>query len=74
MGSIHDSCSEGASTGVHFCCIILLLVTRNQPTVFTMQVGQMQLIRRIIAQELATSSKFDSKLLASALSNLNGYS
>lgn len=38
-----------------------------------LQVGQMQLLRRIIAHELATSSKFDSKFLASALMNLNGY-
>jgi len=36
-----------------------------------LRIGQMQLIRRLIAHELATSSKFDSKFLASALTNLN---
>ncbi|XP_067928374.1 WASH complex subunit 5-like [Watersipora subatra] len=36
-----------------------------------LKIGQMQLIRRLMAHELATSSKFDSKFLASALSNVN---
>lgn len=67
---------------VHICSGVLrLLCTRVHKLclcfykhLFNMfQVGQMQLLRRIIAHELATSSKFDSKLLASALSNVNGY-
>ncbi|KAF6031772.1 KIAA0196 [Bugula neritina] len=36
-----------------------------------LKIGQMQLLRKQIAHELATSSKFDSKFLASALSNMN---
>ncbi|UYV65163.1 KIAA0196 [Cordylochernes scorpioides] len=35
------------------------------------QIGQMQLLRRQIGHELNTTSKFDSKLLASALHNFN---
>ena len=41
---------------------------------FFQQVGQMQLLRRQIASQLNTSCKFDSKFLASALQNFNGYS
>lgn len=50
---------------------MLLLLSEYHLTLFLLQVGQMQILRQQIANELNYSCKFDSKHLAAALENLN---